>query len=81
MRAAQRGAEVAGAHAELDLAELEALAHDAIWADLNTASPSVKQRLAELGRQLADLGVRPIMADASRAPHERLAAERPSSER
>jgi len=34
-------------------ASINALAPDAIWADLNTASPSVKQRLAALGRERA----------------------------
>jgi 3-hydroxyisobutyrate dehydrogenase-like beta-hydroxyacid dehydrogenase len=34
-------------------ASLDALGPDAIWADLNTATPAVKQRLAELGRERA----------------------------
>ena len=34
-------------------ASIDALAPEAIWADLNTASPAVKQRLAELGRERA----------------------------
>jgi 3-hydroxyisobutyrate dehydrogenase-like beta-hydroxyacid dehydrogenase len=34
-------------------ASVDALAPTAIWADLNTASPAVKQRLAELGRERA----------------------------
>ena len=34
-------------------ASIDALAPGAIWADLNTASPAVKQRLAELGRERA----------------------------
>jgi 3-hydroxyisobutyrate dehydrogenase-like beta-hydroxyacid dehydrogenase len=34
-------------------ASIGALAPAAIWADLNTASPAVKQRLAELGRERA----------------------------
>ena len=34
-------------------ASIDALAPGAIWADLNTASPSVKQRLAALGRERA----------------------------
>ena len=33
------------------IASIDALARGAVWADLNTASPSVKQRLAELGRE------------------------------
>ena len=34
-------------------ASVDALAPETIWADLNTASPAVKQRLAELGRERA----------------------------
>jgi len=34
-------------------ASIDALAPEAVWADLNTASPAVKQRLAELGRERA----------------------------
>jgi len=34
-------------------ASLDALAPETIWADLNTASPAVKRRLAELGRERA----------------------------
>jgi 3-hydroxyisobutyrate dehydrogenase-like beta-hydroxyacid dehydrogenase len=34
-------------------ASLDAIGPDVIWADLNTATPAVKQRLAELGRERA----------------------------
>src|SRR5256885_1523945 len=58
---------------------------DVLWADLNTASPGTKRQLAsraeDAGVPFADvammapvpeLGVPPVMADASRALHERL---------
>jgi 3-hydroxyisobutyrate dehydrogenase-like beta-hydroxyacid dehydrogenase len=54
-------------------ASIDALAPETIWADLNTASPSVKQRLAELGREraipVADIAMMaPVPGNGLRVP-------------
>jgi 3-hydroxyisobutyrate dehydrogenase-like beta-hydroxyacid dehydrogenase len=68
-------------HIAEDLAKADASTVERIVTGTRQHAVRRGHEMAAAAEMLTDLGVRPIMADASRALHERLAAERPSAER
>jgi 3-hydroxyisobutyrate dehydrogenase-like beta-hydroxyacid dehydrogenase len=68
-------------HIAEDLAKADASTVQRIVTGTRQHAVRRGHEMAAAAQMLTDLGVQPVMADASRALHERLAAEKPSSER
>jgi 3-hydroxyisobutyrate dehydrogenase-like beta-hydroxyacid dehydrogenase len=68
-------------HIAEDLAKADASTVQRIVTGTRQHAVRRSHEMAAAAEMLTDLGVQPIMADASRALHERLAAEKPSPDR